>query len=114
MTSATAGAARPRGAGSNSLDPFFQDRMNNRTTIRTTIYASDLYLLIDREFKLRKSAGCDVCYVQLPYRVDREDEAAANWEIVIPAACPHDCRQLIQDIAAEYGARYDLAEERRG
>ena len=84
--------------------------MNNTTTI----YASDLYLLIDREFKLRKTSGCDVCYVQLPYRVDREDEAAANWEIVIPAACPHDCRQLIQDIAAEYGARYDLAEERRG
>ena len=84
--------------------------MNNRTTI----YASDLYLLIDREFKLRRTPGCDVCYIQLPYRVDREDEAAANWEIVIPAACPHDCRQLIQDIAAEYGARYDLAEERRG
>ena len=76
--------------------------MNNRTTI----YASDLYLLIDREFKLRRTSGCDVCYIQLPYRVDREDEAAANWEIVIPAACPHDCRQLIQDIAAEYGVRY--------
>ena len=84
--------------------------MNNRTTI----YPSDLYLLLDREFKLRKPAACDVCYIQLPYRVDREHDGAPNWEINIPRACPHDCQLLIQDIVAEYGARYDLAEERRG
>ena len=84
--------------------------MNNRTTI----YPSDLYLLIDREFKLRKNGPCDVCYVQLPYRVDRENESAPNWEISIPAACPNDCRLVLEEIVQEYATRYDLAEERRG
>ena len=88
----------------------YDTRMHNRTTI----YPSDLYLLLDREFKLRRPTGCDDCYIQLPYRVDREDPAASNWEIVLPAACPRGCRTVIEDIVAEYGARYDLAEERRG
>ncbi len=92
------------------MDPFLETRMNSRTTI----YPSDLYLLLDREFKLRKSAECGECYIQLPYRVDREEESAPNWEIVIPPACPHSCHQLILEIVAEYGARYDLANERRG
>jgi hypothetical protein len=83
--------------------------MNNRTEI----YPADLYVLLEREFKRRKGAECTACYIQLPYRVDRLDPAAPNWELVLPAACPHGCRMVIEDLMQEYGARYELAEDRR-
>jgi hypothetical protein len=80
---------------------------------RSEIHASDLYVLLEREFKRRKPNECSSCYIQLPYRVDRVDAQAANWEILIPGACPHDCGLVIEELVEEYGARYDLAEERR-
>ena len=69
-------------------------------------------MLLEREFK-RRQPKCSACYVQLPYRVDRTDPRSANWELIIPGDCPNGCRAVIEDLAHEYGARYDLAEERR-
>ena len=80
---------------------------------RTEIFPADLYVLLEREFKRRKPRECDACYIQLPYRVDRADPAEANWELVIPAACPRGCRVVIEDLVQEFGGLYDLAEERR-
>ena len=79
---------------------------------RTDIYPADLYVLLEREFKRRKPTECDACYIQLPYRVDRLDENAANWELLIPPACPYGCRVVIEDLVQEFGTLYDLAEDR--
>jgi hypothetical protein len=83
--------------------------MNNRTDI----YPADLYVLLEREFKRRKPTECEACYIQLPYRVDRLDANLANWELLIPPACPYGCRVVIEDLVQEFGALYDLAEDRR-
>jgi hypothetical protein len=83
--------------------------MNNRTDI----HPADLYVLLDREFKLRKPSECAACYIQLPYRVDRSDPVAPNWELLIPADCPHGCREVIEDIVQRYANLYDLAEDPR-
>jgi hypothetical protein len=83
--------------------------MNNRSPI----HAADLYVLLEREFKRRQPNECSACYVQLPYRVDRSDPHSANWELIVPGECPNGCRAVLEDLAREYGARYDLAEDRR-
>ncbi len=75
---------------------------------RSEIYAADLYVLLQREMRRRQSPDCDVCYVQLPFRVDRHDEESPNWEVVLPPTCPKGCRQVVEDLVAEFGTLYDL------
>ena len=85
------------------------ERMNNRTEI----YPADLYLLLAREFHRLKPTECAACYIQFPYRVDRHDPAAANWEVLVPPHCPHGCREVVDDLVQRYAAVYDLADDRR-
>jgi hypothetical protein len=75
---------------------------------RSEIYAADLYVLLQREMRRRQSPECDACYVQLPFRVDRLDADSPNWEVILPPDCPKGCRQIIEDLFAEFGALYDL------
>ena len=83
--------------------------MNNRTEINP----ADLYVLLEREFKLRKPAECSACYIQLPYRVDRRDRADPNWELVMPPDCPHGCREVIEELVRQYATVYDLTGDPR-
>jgi hypothetical protein len=78
--------------------------MNNRTEIQ----AADLYVLMQRELRRRQSPECSNCFVQLPFRVDRADDDSPNWEVVMPPPCTLGCRALIDELVAEFGARYDL------
>ena len=77
-------------------------------TTRTPIQAADLYVLMQRELRRRQSPQCSMCFVQLPFRVDRPGEEHPNWELVMPAVCPFGCRTVIEELVAEFGARYDL------
>jgi hypothetical protein len=77
-------------------------------TTRTPIQAADLYVLMQRELRRRQSPQCNTCFVQLPFRVDRASEETPNWEVVMPPSCPFGCRTLIDELIAEFGARYDL------
>ena len=79
---------------------------------RKPITAGELYVQLDREFRTRRPRECSSCYVMLPFRVDRVD-GGPNWEVIIPAACGHDCADVIQELAAEYGEQYDLTPEPR-
>ena len=81
-----------------------QRKMNNRTQI----YAADLYVLLQRELRRRQSPGCSTCYIQLPFRVDRQDKDASNWEVVTPPACPHGCKEIIEELLAQFELLYDL------
>ena len=78
---------------------------------RTSTTAADLFVLIDREFRRRKPRECSACYVPLPYRVDRSEDASANWEIVLPTSCSWGCDLLLEEIVEEFQARYNLAGE---
>jgi hypothetical protein len=77
-------------------------------TKRTTITAEELYVLVSREFKRRQPRDCDVCYIQLPYRVDRQDPETSNWELVVPPDCGSGCRELVEELAMEFSLLFDL------
>src|SRR5258708_33729585 len=81
MTSATNPGRTFRGC---TVQPFMSLLMNGKVKNRTEMYAADLYVLMQREFRRRQTPACAICYVQLPFRADRRDERAANWEVVIP------------------------------
>jgi hypothetical protein len=76
--------------------------------IRTEIEAADLYVLLQREFRRRQSADCDNCFVQLPFRVDRREAHASNWEVVMPPQCPKGCAALLEELVADFALLYDL------
>ena len=75
---------------------------------RTPIQAADLYVLMQRELRRRQTPECSECFMQLPFRVDRASEEEPNWEVVIPPPCPAGCRATIEELVAEFGARYEL------
>lgn len=79
---------------------------------RKPISAGELYANLDREFRSRQSRDCASCYLLLPYRVDRVDHDAPNWEVIIPAPCPHDCSRIIEELVDEYALRYDICDAR--
>ena len=80
---------------------------------RTPIAAADLYVLLQREFRRRQVPDCSACYVQLPFRVDRNDAGTANWEVIIPAGCNYNCREIMDGVIEEFSTRYDLLPEAR-
>jgi hypothetical protein len=74
---------------------------------RTEISAADLYVLLNRELKRRQARECAVCYIPLPFRIDRYEDGA-NWEIIPPPDCGGSCAQVIDEIFDEYASQYDL------
>jgi hypothetical protein len=82
-------------------------------TTRTPIAAADLYVLLQREFRRRQVPDCTSCYIQLPFRVDRHDANGANWEVIIPASCGFNCRDVLDDVVRDFSRRFDLLPEGR-
>ena len=75
---------------------------------RTDITPAQLYLLLTREFTLRQSRRCPACAVPMPFRVDRLEPDAPNWEIFTPVDCGGECASLLEELVAEHQARYEL------
>jgi len=92
---------------------FMSLLMNGKVKNRTEMYAADLYVLMQREFRRRQTPACAICYVQLPFRVDRRDERAANWEVVIPPPCALSCAAVIDEIVSEFQQLYELKPDDR-
>ena len=74
--------------------------------------AAELYVILDREFRLRQSKGCNACYITLPFRVDRHDEGSPNWEVFLPPTCGKGCGEVLDALVARYGEVYELVAER--
>jgi len=75
---------------------------------RTDITPARLYLLLNREFTLRQSRRCPACVVPMPFRVDRLEPDAANWEVLFPADCGGECAAILQELVAEHQEAYEL------
>jgi hypothetical protein len=83
--------------------------LNGKMKTRTEVDAADLYVLLQREFRRRQAPDCAVCFVQLPFRVDRRgDESLPNWELALPPQCPKSCAQIVEELVLEFGVLYDL------
>ena len=78
------------------------------TTTRTALTSSDLFVLMDREFRRRQPRECSGCFIQLPYRVDTRGQASANWEMVMPPDCGNGCGLLVDELVSEFQSLYDL------
>ena len=76
---------------------------------RKPITAGELYVILDRELRLRQSPQCRSCYILLPYRVDQPDGSKANWEIIFPPNCAFGCAQIVEALVDEYAEVYELS-----
>ena len=83
-----------------------QSKAMNR---RSRVTATDLFVLLEREFHRRKPRGCEACYVPLPFRVPGRANGVANWQIVPPAECESRCAFVLEDIARKLQSMYALA-----
>ena len=75
---------------------------------RTRVTPSELYAILDREFKQLRSTTCKSCKMPLPYRITRANSEAANWLIGTPDQCKQGCHNIIAEIAVRLMAKYDL------
>ena len=80
----------------------------DKTSPKTAMSAADLFVMLDREYRRRRTRECDTCFVQLPFRVDQVELGRANWEVVTPPGCPASCESVLQDLVQEFQERYDL------
>ena len=78
-------------------------------TKKIPISAGELYVILDREFRLRQSRACKSCYILLPYRVDSRGEGGGNWEVIIPPECPYGCSAILEELVENYSKVYELA-----
>ena len=76
---------------------------------RTTLTTAQLYAVLDREFRKRRSASCTTCSVPLPYWRAAPDDVSANWVIGSPTVCPHGCHLVIAELLTLLWTRYEVA-----
>ena len=77
----------------------------------TSISAGELYVILDREFRMRHSRECKSCYILLPYRVDSREDGDGNWEIIIPPDCPYGCSAILEELVESYSNVYELTSD---
>jgi hypothetical protein len=70
--------------------------------------STDLWVLLDREFRRRRPRECEACYVRLPFRVDARD-GAANWEVDIAQDCGTRCAFVLEELVFALQDVHDLA-----
>lgn len=75
---------------------------------KTALTAAELLVMLDREFRRRRPAGCERCEVMPPLPVPKP-VGAANWELLPPPECPEACHHVLDEVASELARRYDLA-----
>ena len=75
---------------------------------RTAVTPSELYSILDREFRTLRGGACNGCKMPLPYRISRANADAANWLIGTPDQCAQGCHNVIAEIAVKLMAKYDL------
>jgi hypothetical protein len=76
--------------------------------VRNEITPAQLYLRLNREFTLRQSRRCPACAVPMPFRVDRLEDGAPNWEVFFPPDCGGECAAILQELVAEHQEAYEL------
>jgi hypothetical protein len=81
---------------------------------RKAVSMEALFAIIDREFTQARPAQCKRCITPLPFRKSKPDEVSANWSIVEPAECPHDCRVLFAEVVTRLMSEFELESRATG
>ena len=77
--------------------------------MKSPVTSTDLWVLLDREFRRRRPRECGACFVPLPFRVDTP-EGVPNWEVDI-RSCDKRCELILEELVQELQARHDLASD---
>ncbi|HET7728815.1 MAG TPA: hypothetical protein VFK48_02170 [Usitatibacter sp.] len=80
--------------------------------MRTTITATELYAILDHNFKSLKPKACTRCRAPMPYWRPPPDDVSANWNIGTPNECPERCHLVIAELLTKLWTRYDIERER--
>jgi hypothetical protein len=81
---------------------------------RKAVSLETLFAIIDREFTRARPPQCKRCITPLPFRKAKPDEVSANWSIVEPAECPHDCRVLFAEVVTRLMSELELESRASG
>ena len=73
------------------------------------ITPTDLFVLLDREFRKRKPGQCDTCFVSLPFPLKSEASSVADWDVAPIGECPHSCRIVLDDLVENFRKKFRLA-----
>lgn len=79
---------------------------------RTTITSTQLYAILDQEFKTIRGAKCAKCRMPIPYWRRPPDDVSANWALGTPPECTNGCHLIIAELLARMWSRYDMEPER--
>ena len=78
----------------------------------TTLTASDLYALLDRDFR-RRTRQCTKCNFSMPYRLFGNGRDPGNWSVIPSASCSHYCEAVLDEVVSGYRSTYRLSETGR-
>ena len=78
---------------------------------RKIIPASQLYAILDREFRRLRPKDCRRCRVPLPFRRQPPDDVSANWSIGTPSECAQGCHVVIAELLTRLWSQYDIEPE---
>lgn len=87
------------------------DRKTCQAVSRKTIPSSQLYAILDREFRKLRPEACRRCRVPLPFWRDPPDDVSANWNIGTPTECAQGCHVVIAELLARLWTQYDIEPE---
>jgi hypothetical protein len=79
---------------------------------RTTITSTQLYTILDQEFRKIRGKRCTSCRMPIPYWRRPPDDVSANWALGTPPECPNGCHLVIAELLARMWSRYDMEPER--
>ena len=79
---------------------------------RTTITSTQLYQLLDREFRALRKPQCTACSSPLPYWRPPPDDVSANWNVGTPRTCEWGCHLVVAELVTRMWSKYDMEPER--
>lgn len=90
----------------------FESANDAMTASATTLTASDLFALLDRDFR-RRTKSCAKCHFSLPYRVFGNGNDAGDWTVVPSELCSHPCESILEDVVSRYRSAYRASDTGR-
>lgn len=77
---------------------------------REMVSAADLFALLDKEFRRRRTHASEHCFVSLPYPVRGARADGWDWQLVMQTTCER-CTELLEQIVNEFRQRYGLRDK---
>ncbi|QJR10999.1 hypothetical protein DSM104443_02069 [Usitatibacter rugosus] len=81
---------------------------------RQQVSFEKLFSILDQAYGKARPALCRACVTPLPMRCVPADEVSANWFVVNPVQCPHNCNVVLAEIVTQLMSEYELGRSEYG